>query len=162
MVGAIDRQADCRIRGPVTKARKFLPLIEQVELQLDEHFVRGALHEAEGNITKAAELLGVRSDRLRAYVLSKPELKLRQDEVIERGVDRAIEILHEGMDKDRPYPDRLAASKEFLKTAAAGRRGFRANSQTLEIKASGSGRTPILIRWDEGEAQGPIIEGEKS
>jgi len=136
----------------------FVPADLVDDSPLDEDMVANAMIAAEGNVTEAAEILHVDSSRLRSFILMKPYLKRALDERIERGVDKAIDVLFEGLHKKGPYVDRLQAAKEFLKTGAAGRRGFRANAQAIEIQAKHAHGAPIVLRWQEPKPL--IIEGQ--
>jgi len=55
--------------------------------------------------------LTVHSARLRAFVAKEPVLRKVQAEIMERAVDRAIEILFEGL-RDEHFGNRLQAGKE--------------------------------------------------
>ena len=126
------------------------PLLEEV--------VSEALLEAKGNVAAAADLMGVRSDRLRAYVNAKPALKSILAETLERGVDRSIEVLFEGL-ANPAWTLRLAAAKEFMRSEAAARRGFRTPiGQAVEVKAQSGGA--LVIKWLDDEPTVKQIEGK--
>jgi hypothetical protein len=57
-----------------------------------------------------------------------------QDEIMERAVDRAIEILFEGL-RDEHYGNRWQAAKEFLRCEGAGKRGFGPQAGALELRS---------------------------
>jgi hypothetical protein len=99
---------------------------------IDVEEAKRALETVDGNITAAAELMNADSARLRAFVAQEPVLRRMQEETMERAVDRAIEILFEGM-RDEHYGVKLSASKEFLRSEAARRRGFGVGGAALEV-----------------------------
>jgi hypothetical protein len=121
------------------------------------------LEEVEGNVTEAAERLGVHSARLRALVAEEPALRRTREEALERGVDRAIAVLFEGMRAEH-YGVKLSASKEFLRSEAARRRGFGVGGAALEVTSRPGER--LTITWlDPNEPEPPdpkLIEGEKA
>jgi hypothetical protein len=101
---------------------------------IDVEEAKRALEKVEGNITAAAELMNVDSARLRAFVAAEPVLRRLQAEIMERAVDRAIEILFEGM-RDEHYGNRLQAAKEFLRCQGARKRGFGPQGPALELNS---------------------------
>jgi hypothetical protein len=105
--------------------------------------------------------MNVDSARLRASVAAEPVLLRMQEEILARGVDRAIEILFEGM-KDEHYGVTLQASKELLRTRAASMRGFGPQAAATDLPTP---QQTITIRWlgsgDEDDAL-KLIEGEKA
>jgi hypothetical protein len=129
------------------------------EPPLLEEAVFEALAEANGNVAAAADALGVRSDRLRAYVHAKPRLKSLLSEVLERGVDRSIEVLFEGL-ANPAWTLRLAAAKEFMRSEAAARRGFRTPlGQSVEVKSQSGGT--LMLKWlDDEPIAAKQIEGK--
>jgi hypothetical protein len=106
--------------------------------------------------------MNVHSARLRAFVAAEPVLRRMQEEILERAVDRAIEILHEGL-KDQHYSVRLQASKELLRTWVASVRGFGPQAGAIDLPTPGE---TITIKWlgdedSEPEDDPKLIEGEK-
>jgi hypothetical protein len=139
---------------------RYPALDDQASIDVEE--ARRALEEVRGNITAAAKLMNVDSALLRAFVAAEPVLCRVQEEILERAVDRAIEILFEGM-KDETYGVRLQASKELLRTRAASARGFGPRAAAIDLPTPG--RT-ITIKWlgdedDEPKDDTKLIEGEK-
>jgi hypothetical protein len=129
---------------------------------IDVEEARRALEKVQGNISAAAKLMNVDSARLRAFVAAEPVLRRMQEEILERGVDRAIEILFEGM-KDEHYGVRLQASKELLRTRVASVRGFGPQAAAIDLPTPGQ---TITIKWlgdedDEPKDDPKLIEGEK-
>ena len=99
---------------------------------IDVEEAKRALEEVEGNITAAAELMNVDSARLRAFVAKEPVLRRMQEEILERGVDQAIEILFKGMKHDA-YGIRFMAAKELLRSEPGRRRGFGEKGVPIEL-----------------------------
>jgi hypothetical protein len=120
---------------------------------IDVGEARRALEGVKGNITAAAELMNVHSARLRAFVAQEPLLRRMQDEIVERGVDRAIEILFEGM-RDEHYGVKLQAAKEFLRCEGARKRGFGPQGTTHEVR-SGAGQSLSITWLDPSEPEPP-------
>jgi hypothetical protein len=132
------------------------------EAPIDVEEATRALEKVRGNITAAAELMNVGSARLRAFVAAEPVLRRMQEEILERAVDRAIEILHEGM-KDEHYGVRLQGAKEFLRTRVASMRGFGPQAAAIDLPTPGQ---TITIKWlgdgdPEPKDDTKLIEGEK-
>jgi hypothetical protein len=117
---------------------------------------RRALGEVDGNVTAAAEIMNLDSARLRAFVAENPVLCRMQAEIMERAVDRAIEILFEGL-RDEHYGNRLQAAKEFLRSQSARKRGLWPQGSALEL-TSRPGET-FTITWlppgTENDEPGP-------
>ena len=104
---------------------------------IDVEEAKRALEEVDGNVRAAAELMNVDSARLRAFVAEEPALRRMQDEIMERAVDRAIEILFEGL-RDEHYGNRLQAAKEFLRCECGRKRGFGPQGSALELRSRAS------------------------
>jgi hypothetical protein len=126
------------------------------EAALDEEDVLTAIYAAEGNVAEAADGLGVRSDRLRAFIRAKPALRAGMAEILDRGVDLAVAVLFEGL-RDERWTNRFAAAKEFLRSEAAARRGFRTDGAAVSIQGGAEG--PVVLKWLD--PLGPkLIEGQ--
>jgi hypothetical protein len=122
---------------------------------LDQEEVMAVLFAVDGNVTKAAKELKVEPQRLRAYVNAIPALKRTMAETMEQGVDRAIEILFEGLRDEMSFQNRFYAAKEFLRSEAGRRRGMgpRENAAAaLEVRTSGSAPATITLKWLEPPA----------
>jgi hypothetical protein len=113
---------------------------------IDVEEAKRALEKVDGSIAAAAALMNVHSARLRGFVAAEPVLRQLQAEIMERAVDRAIEILFEGME-DEHYGNRLQAAKEFLRSEGARKRGFGPQGTALELNS----RTveTLTITWLE-------------
>ena len=122
---------------------------------LDQERVRDLLMEHDGNVTRAAAELGVRPERLRAYVRAVPALNRALDETMDQGVDRAIAVLYEALRDTASFQNRYYAAKEFLRSEAGRRRGFgpRETATSLEVKTSDRS-TSITIKWLDPPKEG--------
>jgi hypothetical protein len=93
--------------------------------------------------------------------MNTPTLRRALDEVIARGVDKAIGVLFKGLDDDDHFSNQLAASKEILKSRPAQRRGFH-HAGDLELKMPSKGGA-LTLTWlapeDSRKAEPPLIEG---
>lgn len=132
---------------------------------LDAETVEELIFRFDGNVSAIAKSLAVRSDRLRAFIMAKGELRRAIDEVYEGAVDEAIGVLFRGLRDEASFQNRFYAAKEFLRSGAGHKRGFgQAPSPigSLEIKDSSAGRT-IVLKWLEPDAPEPkLIEGDKA
>jgi hypothetical protein len=118
----------------------------------DQDQVRALLIELDGNVTKAAGRLGVEPERLRTYVNGMPLLRRAMAETMEQGVDRAIDILFEGLRDEGSFQNRYYAAKEFLRSEAGRRRGFGPRepaSASLEVRTGAAPPAVITLKWLE-------------
>jgi hypothetical protein len=126
--------------------------------RLDAERLRSLLIELNGNITKAAERLRVDSAFLRGFVDRIPRLRLALAEIMERGVDQAVDILYEGLADQASFQNRFYSAKEMLKSDAGRRRGYgREISHNLEIKPVTRGS--LEIKWidpPKHDLEGPV------
>lgn len=130
---------------------------------LDAETIEDLIFEFDGNVSLIAKSLSVRSDRLRAFIMAKGELRRALDEVYEGAVDEAIGVLFNGLRDEASFQNRFYAAKEFLRSGAGHKRGFGqapAPMGSLEIKDSAAGRT-IVLKWLEPDPP-KLIEGEKA
>lgn len=128
----------------------------------DERIAR-ALFQHKGNVSEAAEELGIESAELRRQIMKSDALQAAMSEVMERNVDKAIGIIREGMDEES-YLVRFYAAKEFLRTEAGRKRGFGQPQHAQVIEGGGGGRSAIIVlKWLGDEAPEPktieAIEG---
>lgn len=133
---------------------------------LNAETIEELIFELDGNVSRIAKILSVRSDRLRAFIMAKGELRRALDEVYESAVDEAIGVLFRGLRDEVSFQNRFYAAKEWLRSGAGHKRGFGqapAPLGSLEIKDGAAGRT-IVLKWLEPDAApGPkLIEGEKA
>lgn len=133
------------------------PRLELVPIEpgFDQEVVRELLFRHDGNVTTAAEELGVTPERLRAYVRAAPALTRALDETMDRGVDKAIAVLWEALRDTESFQNRYYAAKEFLRSEAGRRRGFgpRETATSLEVKTSDRA-TSITIKWLDPPKEG--------
>lgn len=121
----------------------------------DPDAIRELLFRHDGNVSAAAEEIGVPAERLRAYVRALPALTRALDETADRGVDRAIAVLWEALRDEGSFQNRYYAAKEFLRSEAGRRRGFgpRETATSLEVKTSDRA-TSITIKWLDPPTEG--------
>lgn len=135
-------------------------------LPLDVEECRTALWATRGNITKAAKMLKIPSDRMRRFVKNSPRLSATVEEAQEQLLDMAEDQVAEALEdkEDTVRADNMA---KFVLTNLGGRRGYgsKANGITLNPKGdSGS----FTISWGNGEEfrpdapadDGKVIEHE--
>ena len=116
---------------------------------LDRLEARSRLIAAKGNVTKAAEAMGVEPERLRAFVKAVPELRRTIEEIVEQGVDASIAVLFEGLNDEGSFLTRFYCAKEFLRSEAGRRRGFGPQIPgQVEIRPQG-GPQAITLKWIE-------------
>jgi CO/xanthine dehydrogenase Mo-binding subunit len=129
--------------------------------QPSEEPIARALFRFKGNVSEAAEELGLDSAELRRSIQKSEALQAAMAEVMERNVDKAIGIIRQGMDEES-YLVRFYAAKEFLRTETGRRRGFGMPQQAQVVEAGG-GRTVIVLKWIGDDAPEPktidTIEG---
>jgi hypothetical protein len=142
-----------------TIADKYLPRLSDESLDEDE--VETALFDAEGNVTRAAEILGVKSMRLRRFIAASARLDEVLSEINEQCVDRAVAIVREGLNDEGSYLVRFYAAKEFLRSEAGRRRGFGLpRNIAVEVEGAAGGKAPIyVLKWLDDDVK--AIEGPK-
>lgn len=121
----------------------------------DRDEIRELLFRHDGNVTEASRELGVKPERLRAYVRAIPDLTRALDETMDQGVDRAIAVLWEALRDSASFQNRYYAAKEFLRSEAGRRRGFgpRETGASLEVKTTDR-QTSITIKWLDPPKEG--------
>jgi Bacterial regulatory protein, Fis family len=112
-----------------------------------------------GNVTEAADELGIDSAELRRMIQKSEALQAAMTEVMERNVDKAVGIIRDGMDEES-YLVRFYAAKEFLRTETGRRRGFGQTHHTQAVEGgSGGGRAVIVLKWlDDDKPEPKTIE----
>lgn len=135
-------------------ADKYLPrLVEDSEAGIAR-----ALFHHKGNVTEAADELGLESIELRRMIQKSERLQNAMTEVMERSVDKAIGIIQDGMDEES-YLVKFYAAKEFLRTETGRRRGFGQPQHTQVVEGGGGGRAVIVLRWlDDDKPEPKTIE----
>lgn len=116
-----------------------------------------------GDVTAIAEAMRADSEDLRNYIMNTPVLRRALDEVIHRGVDKSLGVLFKLLDSEHEN-SQLAASKEFLKSRAAQRRGFHhAGDLELKMPSRGGALTLTWLPPEDSRAlskdEPPLIEG---
>jgi hypothetical protein len=136
-------------------ADKYIPrLIEDGEADIARMLVR-----MRGNVSDAADELGIESAELRRMIQKSETLAAVMAEVMERNVDKAVGIIRDGMDEES-YLVRFYAAKEFLRTETGRRRGFGQPHQTQVVEGgSAGGRAVIVLKWlDDSTPEPKTIE----
>ena len=112
-----------------------------------------------GNVSDAADELGIESAELRRLIQKSETLAAVMAEVMERNVDKAVGIIRDGMDEES-YLVRFYAAKEFLRTETGRRRGFGMAHQTQVVEGgSAGGRAVIVLKWlDDSTPEPKTIE----
>jgi hypothetical protein len=130
-------------------------------MKFDPEELRPMILDALGDVGAIAKAIDADSEQLRIFIMSTPSLRRALDEVIARGVDKAIGVLFKGLNDDEHYSNQLAASKEFLKSRPAQRRGFH-HAGDLELKMPQKGGA-LTLTWlspeDNRKPEPPLIEG---
>jgi hypothetical protein len=122
------------------------------ELPLDVEECRTAIWMARGNITKAAEIMKVTSQRLRRFVDASPRLSAETLEAKEGLVDRAEEVVHDALN-DVNDPGRQDSMARFVLASQGRKRGWGNGAGGVKvINPTG----PINISWGDGsQISGP-------
>jgi hypothetical protein len=140
-------------------ADKYIPRL----LEDSEAGIARALFQHKGNVSEAADELGLESAELRRMIMKSEPLQNAMSEVMERNVDKAIGIIRDGMDEES-YLVRFYAAKEFLRTEAGRKRGF-GQPQHAQVIEGGGGRSAVIVlKWLGDETPEPktidgILEG---
>jgi hypothetical protein len=111
------------------------------------------LAEAWGNVSKAADVLGVPSGDLRYWVRQTPALTAVVDEVMEIFCDRAEAILREALESNHEV--RRDAASRFVLNGKGAPRGWSRDSQ-----AAATIDRPlqhIVIKWMDDDDRGPSM-----
>ena len=126
-----------------------------IDPSFDQDEIRQLLFQHGGDVTEAAKAIGVKPERLRAYVRAVPALNRALDETMDQFVDQAIGVLREALGDEASFQNRFYAAKEFLRSEAGRRRGFgpRETATSLEVKTSDRGGS-ITIKWLDPPKEG--------
>lgn len=117
------------------------------ELPLVVEECRTALWRCRGNITRAAELLKVPSQRLRNFVRNSQFLLDEQREAHEQLVDIAEDNLYDALTDDVDTSRRDTASWRVLQSLGA-ERGFAKSTAGVNLNLPGKGK--FTITWEDG------------
>ena len=117
-------------------------------LPLDVQECRTALWRTRGNVTEAAKLLKISSNRLRNFVKRSEYLTEQVNESREMLVDIAEDIAYEAL-TDRDDPGRRDTMARFLMTGVGKNRGHGSGGGGVSINLP---KGPINISWGDGSA----------
>ena len=129
-------------------------------MKFDAEALRPMILSMNANVAAMADSLACDSEELRTFIFNTPPLRRAMDEVIARGVDRAVAVLFSGLD-DEHYGNQMMAAREFMKSRAGQRRGFN-HAPDLELKMPKTGGA-LTLTWLPPETlkpEPPMIEGE--
>jgi hypothetical protein len=117
-----------------------------VSLPLDTEECRTAIWLVRGNITEAAKILKVTSNRLRTFVTKSPYLSAEMQEAKDQLVDIAEDVVYDALtdDEDKGRKDTMA---RFVLTNLGRSRGYGVSS-SVNIKNTGGGT--IIVQWADG------------
>jgi len=131
------------------------------ELPLDIEECRTALWMANGNVSKAAQLLKTTSIRLRNFVKKSPYLSAEMQEAADRLVDIAESNVLDAL-LDEQDPSRRDTMSRFVLTNIGRSKGWgTGGAPSLSLKNSAGGT--IIVQWQDGQQFGDSnkdIEGE--
>lgn len=135
------------------------------ELPLDIQECRTAIWQCSGNISRAAALLKVPSNRLRNFVKKSPFLSEEAKESQERLVDKAEDVIEEALD-DADDPGRRDTMARFVASNLGRHRGYGTGTPGVSLNLP---KGPMTITWGDGsivtgndnaqEDAGKVIEG---
>lgn len=117
------------------------------ELPLDVEECRTAVWIARGNITKAAEVLKVSSQRLRRFIEHSPRLSAEVLEAKEGLVDKAEEVVNDAL-SDVNDPGRQDSMARFVLASQGRKRGWGNGAGGVKI-INPTG--PMNISWGDGQ-----------
>jgi hypothetical protein len=140
-------------------ADKYIPRLVDARVDDSEAGIARMLFRHRGNVSEAADELGLESFDLRRMIQKSEALQNVMVEVIERSVDKAIGIIQDGMDEES-YLVKFYAAKEFLRTEAGRRRGFGQPQHAQVVEGRGGGATVIVLKWlGDDDVEPKTIEG---
>lgn len=137
-----------------------------MDLPLDREECRTAIWRANGNVSRAAEILKVTSLRLRNFIKKSPYLSAELQEAADQLVDKAETVMVEAIeDEDKGRKD---AAARYILDRLGKHRGWGTGNNgapNVTIKNAAGGR--IQIGWADGstfedndDAMGAVIEHE--
>jgi hypothetical protein len=145
-----DRRADSAVKR---KGRNLTidVVVDPPEFDAEDIILRLKNHK--GSVSAVADDLGVDSMRLRRWVKAKPEIVHVLEEVIERALDKSIDIMWDGLEDEASFQNRFYAAKVFLSNDRARARGFgRDQRMTVGVTAP-TGVGVMTIRWVDPAAE---------
>jgi hypothetical protein len=120
-----------------------------LELSLDIDECRTALWVARGNVTKAAEIMKVSSERMRRFVNTSRRLQDTCNEARERLKDIAEDNLFNAL-TDTEDAQRRDSMTKFVLTNLGQDRGF-GNKGGITVTTPNTGKGRLMVVWDDGE-----------
>lgn len=117
-------------------------------LPLDIEECRTALWLCKGNVTQAAEMLKVRSARLRSFVNASAYLRREMEEATERLKDKAMSVIEDAL---HGPPERADSMARYVMTNLGHDRGF-GNKVSVKTLPNGG---PTIFAWDDGTILNP-------
>lgn len=131
-------------------------------LPLDVEECRTAIWRTRGNVTQAAALLKIPSNRMRKFIKNSPYLSEELRESLERLVDIAQDVIYDAL-TDRDDPQRQDTMARFVAVGIGKDRGF--GSATAGGVTINAPKGNISISWGDGskisgpEESAKVIEG---
>lgn len=116
-------------------------------MPLDIEECRTALWIAKGNVTKAAEVLKISSNRLRQFINNSPRLTNELRETREQILDKAEEVIVEALEQDDDV-QRKDSMARFALTNLGANRGYGNGKGGVSINLPKTGK--IEISWADG------------
>lgn len=136
-----------------------------LSLPLDIEECRTALWRCNGNVSDAALLLKVRSDRLRKFVKNSPYLSAQLQEAQETLKDIAESNVRDAL-MDQDDPGRRDAMTRFVLTNLGADRGYgqkgnnKGSIQIGDMKISwGDGSDIAAPLEEDNDVSGPVLDG---
>jgi len=129
-------------------------------LPLDIEECRTAIWRARGNITVAADILKVTSNRLRGFVSRSPYLSAELNEAKEQLKDLAEDTVYDAL-TDADDKGRRDAMARFVLQGIGKDRGWGSGGSKIQIDNSKGGT--VIVGWADGtifqpEAQEKVID----
>jgi hypothetical protein len=124
--------------------------VRPAEIPLVIEECRTALWKCRGNVSKAAELLRVSSQRLRTFVDKSEYLQRECLEAKEQMLDQAEDNVFEAL-TDHQDPGRKDSMTRFVLGQLGQNRGYGTKTGGVNV-ATGAAKGRITITWDDGEA----------
>ena len=136
--------------------------VRPAELPLDIEECRTALWKVRGNVSQAAALLKISSQRLRTFVEKSEYLQRERDEAKEQMLDQAEDNVYEAL-TDHQDPGRKDSMTRYVLSQLGQSRGYGTKTGGINLNTEGpKGR--LTITWDDGstvagdEEQSEVID----
>jgi hypothetical protein len=138
------------------------PHVPAATAALDHALVVAALARHGGNVTDAAQDLGVPASDLRRLLWSNPQLQDQAFETIEARLDTAEKNIHEALTSDDSRRRDAASFFVLRNTARAKRRGWIVSASggvDVSINTNVPART-LTFRWRRDDDPDPLDDGK--